>query len=119
MVIRVVFAVALATLALPVAAQNAPPLPYDIANFYELPGSQTSVKPEEGPQIAYAGLEALLYNRVPDHIALGYRLEGLTGYVEPYRNGRDIDPLIYDFRNLVLQNRMELLNETLSAAGSP
>lgn len=46
-------------------------------------------------------VSGLLYERVPDHIALGYRLEGLTGSVPAYRVVRDVGPLEYELRGLV------------------
>jgi hypothetical protein len=67
-------------------------LPYDIANFYRTPA--------HNPRIAYE-VDALLYDHVPDHIALGYRINNLSGGVQPYRDGRDVTPLLYVLNGLV------------------
>lgn len=67
-------------------------LPYDIANFYRTPA--------HNPRIAY-DVDALLYDQVPDHIALGYRVNELSGGVQPYRDGRDVTPLLYVLNGLV------------------
>lgn len=95
MVIRVVFAAALASIALPAsAAPKAFDLPYDIADFFRTPSYR--------PQIAY-DVDGLIFDRVPDHVSLGYRVQGLNGdYVRPFRRVRDVGPLPYDFENLVL-----------------
>lgn len=136
MVIRVVLAAAaLASAAMPAAAQQ--PLPYDIDNFFSVRGEaaprapvaapEPQVQPRQqrepisllpvrrGPRIAY-NLDGLFFNRVPDYVALGYRLEGLTDYVPPYRDGRDVTPLRYELDNLLFG-----LNNTRfeSAVGAP
>ncbi|MEM8694931.1 MAG: hypothetical protein AAGE05_02790 [Pseudomonadota bacterium] len=95
MVTRVVFAfagAALAVGALSGPAMAAERLPYDIVNFTRTPAY--------APQIGYE-VSALLYDRVPDHIALGYRLEGLTGSVPTYRQIRDFGPLEYQMEGLL------------------
>lgn len=43
----------------------------------------------------------LLYERTPDHVALGYRLEGLTGSIPAYRVIREVGPLEYELRGLL------------------
>ncbi|NNC71987.1 MAG: hypothetical protein HKN78_03830 [Sphingomonadaceae bacterium] len=138
MVFRVVLgATALASAAIPAVAQQ--PLPYDIDNFFRVWGEtpppvvQPQARPEarpraqprrepisllpvrRGPRIAY-NLDGLFFNRVPDYVALGYRLEGLTDYVPPYRDGRNVTPLRYELDNLLFG-----LNNTRfeSAAGAP
>ncbi|RED17477.1 hypothetical protein [Parasphingopyxis lamellibrachiae] len=100
MVIRVVSALVAAAMAFPASA--AEKLPYDIANFGFGP-SQTvapSAMRSPGPQIAY-DVSGLLYERMPDHVALGYRLEGLTGSVPAYRVVREVGPLEYKLEGLV------------------
>lgn len=67
-------------------------MPYDIDNFFRTPAVN--------PKLDYR-LDAMLYDRVPDHIALGYRLEGLTGAVPRHRNGMDAGPLDYDIKDLL------------------
>ncbi|NNC72810.1 MAG: hypothetical protein HKN78_08025 [Sphingomonadaceae bacterium] len=136
MIFRVVLAAtALALITMPVAAQQ--PLPYDIDNFFRVKGEaappapvaapEPRVEPRQQrepisllpvrrvPRIAY-NLDGLIFNRVPDYVALGYRLEGLTDYVPPYRDGRDVTPLRYELDNLLFG-----LNNTRfeSAAGAP
>lgn len=90
MVIRVVFALAAAALAVPALAADR--LPYDIVNFTRTPAY--------APQIGY-DVGGLLYDRVPDHVALGYRLDGLTGVQPTYRVIRDYGPLDYDTDGLL------------------
>ncbi|QLC25241.1 hypothetical protein HFP57_09565 [Parasphingopyxis algicola] len=90
MVIRVVSALAAAAVAFPAAAAER--LPYDIVNFTRTPAY--------APQIGY-DVGGLLYDRVPDHVALGYRLDGLTGTVPAYRIIRDVGPLDYDTDGLL------------------
>ena len=90
MVIRVVFALAAVAFAFPALAADK--LSYEIANF-----SHSAVR---GPQIGY-DVSGLLYERTPDHIALGYRLEGLTGSVPTYRVVRDVGPLDYELQGLL------------------
>ncbi|MGP1346318.1 MAG: hypothetical protein ACTS3F_06585 [Phycisphaerales bacterium] len=90
MVIRVVFALAAAALAVPALAADR--LPYDIVNFTRTPA--------HAPQIGY-DVGGLLYDRVPDHVALGYRLDGLTGMQPTYRVIRDYGPLDYDTDGLL------------------
>jgi len=90
MIVRLVLGFAMACAAFPAAAGAL--LPYDIDNFFRTPAMN--------PQLDYR-LEAMLYDRVPDHIALGYRLEGLTGAVASHRNGIDAGPLDYDIKDLL------------------
>lgn len=101
MVIRVVSALAVAAMAFPASA--AEKLPYDIANFGFGPSRTADPSPvrSAGPQIAY-DVSGLLYERMPDHIALGYRIDGLTGSVPAYRVVRDVGPLEYELEGLVL-----------------
>jgi hypothetical protein len=94
MVIRVVSA--LAAVAISVPAMAADKLPYDLGFFIQAPTQE----PQRGPQISY-DISGLLYERAPDHIALGYRLEGLTGSVPAYRVVRDVGPLEYKLEGLV------------------
>lgn len=90
MVIRVVFVLAAAAIAVPALAADR--LPYDMTSLVHPPGHT--------PQIGY-DVSGLLYERTPDHVALGYRLEGLTGSVAAYRVVRDVGPLEYELMGLV------------------
>lgn len=133
MVTRVVLpAILLACAAMPAAAQQ--PLPYDIDNFFRVRGAEPPPTPEpepaprreirrepisllperRSPRIAY-NLDGLFYNRVPDYVALGYRLDGLTDYVPRYRDGREVTPLRYEFDGLLYGLRVSRMP---SAVGS-
>jgi hypothetical protein len=94
MVIRVVFALAAAAIAFPALAADK--LSYDIVNFSRTPANT--------PQIGY-DVSGLLYARAPDHVALGYRLDGLTGSVPAYRVVRDVGPLDYELKGLLYAHR--------------
>ncbi len=94
MVIRVVSALAAAAIAVPAMAVDR--LPYDMGFFTP----SLAPEPQQGPQIGY-DMGGLLYERTPDHIALGYRLDGLTGSVPAYRVVRDVGPLEYKLEGLV------------------
>ena len=94
MVIRVVFALAATAISIPAMAGDR--LPYDLGFFTQT----VATEPQRGPQIGY-DISGLLYERAPDHIALGYRLEGLTGSVPAYRVVRDVGPLEYKLEGLV------------------
>jgi len=98
MVIRVVSALAVAAIAFPALAADR--LPYDIANFSYSPAPDPQKAPQSSPQIGY-DVGGLLYERTPDHIALGYRLDGLTGSVPAYRVVRDVGPLDYELGGLL------------------
>lgn len=71
-------------------------LPYDLGFFMPI----LAPEPQRGPHIGY-DISGLLYERAPDHIALGYRLDGLTGSVPAYRVVRDVGPLEYKLEGLV------------------
>lgn len=86
MVIRVVFALALlAAAAAPATAQRAP------ANLIDM---------SRGGMLRY-DFDGLLFERAPDHVSLGYDLEGLTGTVATYRMIRDYGPLDYNLEGLI------------------
>ena len=89
MVFRVVSLLAITALAAPAAAET---LPYDIANFYRTPAYN--------PEIGY-DVSSLLYDRTPDHAALGYRTEAITGGTATHRIVRDYGPLDYDTDGLL------------------
>ena len=90
MVIRVVSTLALLLAASPALAVDR--LPYDIMNF--------SRTPAYNPQISY-DVTSLLFERVPDHAALGYRVDELTGSTASHRVIRDFGPLSYDMTGLL------------------
>ena len=100
MVIRVVLAVALAAMAVPAHSAEPPRLPYDIANFFAIT--------EARPQMPYA-LDRLLFDRVPDHVALAYRLDGLIGAAPvPLLPPRNPDgSLDYELEGLVDRRQAE------------
>ncbi|QLC22306.1 hypothetical protein HFP51_09020 [Parasphingopyxis sp. CP4] len=89
MVIRVVSLLAVAALAAPASAES---LPYDIGNFYRTPAYT--------PEIGY-DISSLLYDRTPDHAALGYRTEAITGGSATHRVVREYGPLDYDTDGLL------------------
>lgn len=90
MVIRVVSALALILAASPALAADR--LPYDIMNF--------SRTPAYNPQISY-DVTNLLFERVPDQVALGYRVDELTGSTASHREIRDFGSLSYDLTGLL------------------
>ena len=104
MVIRVVSLLAIAALAAPAAAET---LPYDIANFYRTPAYS--------PEIGY-DVSSLLYDRTPDHAALGYRSEAITGGTATHRIVRDYGPLDYNTDGLLAVIYAE--RETLGRAAA-
>ena len=89
MVTRVVSLLAVAGLAVPAAAES---LPYDIGNFYRTPAYT--------PEISY-DISSLLYDRTPDHAALGYRTDAITGGTATHRVVRDYGPLDYNTDGLL------------------
>lgn len=96
MVIRVVSAFAVLATASAAAAQT---LPYEIANLTGVPASAPPVA-ARAPFIGY-DMAGLLYDRMPDHHALGYDMERITGGVATHRTIRDYGPLDYDIEGLV------------------
>ncbi|WP_298016248.1 hypothetical protein [uncultured Parasphingopyxis sp.] len=113
MIIRVALGLALAAAAMPAtAAGPSPALSYDITGFLPPPP-----RPFLHRQALAYDLDNLVFDRVPDHMSLGYRVRGLNGdYVRPYRTVREVGPLPYDFDNLVL---LPDFGASLIAAGSP
>ena len=91
-------------LAAPAAAET---LPDDIANFYRTPAYS--------PEIGY-DVSSLLFDRTPDHAALGYRTEAITGGTATHRIVRDYGPLDYNMDGLLAVIYAE--RETLGRAAA-